>query len=448
MDAGRSVSSSWNIGFEHNFVDPSARDYECPLCLHVMREPTITDCCGGHFCSNCILAVAGNRKECPLCRRRPFKTLVNKAVERKIADLRISCAMKDRGCPWEGPLKEAEAHTESKTGDCGFVVVDCPLACGQRALRVDIPAHLRDQCPKREVTCTHCRYQTTFDRMGAEHFVACPNRCAREDDGDGACRFERCRLDAHLSECPSQPVPCDFRDLGCNERIRRQDSFEHNTSKHLVMLYTLMLNMKKRLESNDATIKQLQETLAKERQERKNLEAELAQKIAEVTALKGGTALPGSHASGFASSVAVVLTMSPFSVYKSTQEWWEGHEFYTHPRGYKLCLCARIGPGAAKCPHLCVRISILEGDHDEELKWGRGFKAVVCIVNQLADDHHFVKTLQGVLVRFQPADLDSTVLVQDDHFISSDKLEETSEPSLQFCRDDSIKFKIFSIELQ
>lgn len=442
----------WNVGIEYEFADPAYRDYECPLCLHVMREPTVTDCCGGHFCSSCILTVSGSGKGCPLCRRRTFKTLINKAVERKIADLHICCSMKDCGCPWQGPAKDAAAHLARETGDCGFVSVECPAKCGQEALRVHIPVHLRDHCPKREVVCPHCRHRAAADQMAAEHWVACPYSCAEE--GDDAARFEQCRLELHLSECPNQPVPCDFRDLGCDERIRRRDSFEHNTTKHLVMLYTLMMNMKKRLGAKDATIRQLEESLTKERRERERVETELKLKCAEMAGLReeleGTAKRPESHV-GVLNPSPLVHVMSRFAVYRTTQKWWEGPEFYTHHEGYRLRLCARIGPGveSVSSSYVCVRIDVLEGKYDRELSWGRHFKVAVCLLNQLTNDRHFFKTLQGMLVRFQGEQgVEGNTLIEDSRFILSDELECAEEESVQFVRDDCIKFKICSVEFQ
>ena len=449
----------WSGGYEQQFVDPAARDFECPLCLHVMREPTVTDCCGGHFCSGCILNVLKGTKQCPLCRRRKFKTLVNKAVERKIADLRVRCGM--TGCQWEGPMRDVGAHQERETGDCGFVFVECPARCGSQTLRAHIPAHLRDHCPKREVCCSHCRYKATFDQMASDHWVACPNGCTI----DAAVRFQRCRLDLHLSECPNQLVPCDFRDLGCDERIRRQDSFEHNTTKHLVMLYTLMLNMKKRLDAKDATIRQLEDSLSKEERSREALAAELKQKNAElrdknaeVAALQEGTTTRRLECHVRDPSPSLLVHVMPrYAVYKTTLEWWQGHEFYTHPEGYRLCLSARIGtgPGAESlsesskgCWYLCVRINIQEGRYDCELKWGREFKVTVGLLNQLADECHFVKTLEGELRRHRDSDADSNTLISDDCFIACSELEQAEETSVQFLKDDSVKFRICSVEFQ
>ena len=51
--------------------------------------------------------------------------------------------------------------------------------------------------------------------------------------------------------------------------------------------------------------------------------------------------------------------------------------------------------------YVCVRVDILEGRYDKELKWDRGFEVALSLLNQQADNHHFVKTLRGVLLRFQ-----------------------------------------------
>ena len=454
-------------------MDPATRDFECPLCLHVMREPTVTDCCGGHFCSGCIRAVQRGKKACPLCRRHKFKTLINKAVERKIADLRVRCPMGDRGCRWEGPMREAGAHLERETGGspsppCGFVAVDCPAKCGERPLRAHVSDHLRERCPKREVRCPHCRYATRADRMVAEHWVACPNDCAAAPAT--AALFERCRLDAHLSECPNQPGPCDFSYLGCEERVRKQDAYEHNTTKHLVAVYTLMLNAKKRLAIREAAFAELEETLAERERARERAEAELKRKDADVATLREDVKRLEGHLRDLNPS-QLVHVMPRFAVYKTTQEWWEGHEFYTHPEGYKLSLGARVGTGLGSLSessrgsaYLSVRISVREGRYDDRLEWGRGLKVTVCLVNQLADGGgHYLKTLEGVLRRHcrGPPDVvddgddsgemgnTAATAVCEECFVACNQLEQAGgETSVAFVKDDCVKFRICAIEFQ
>ena len=43
-------------GFECEFVEPPPKFFrtECPICLHVLREPCQVSCCGKCFCYECL----------------------------------------------------------------------------------------------------------------------------------------------------------------------------------------------------------------------------------------------------------------------------------------------------------------------------------------------------------------------------------------------------------
>ena len=44
-------------GFECSFIG-DIEDFECPLCLHVTRDPNLTSCCGQHFCHYLVCSLS------------------------------------------------------------------------------------------------------------------------------------------------------------------------------------------------------------------------------------------------------------------------------------------------------------------------------------------------------------------------------------------------------
>ena len=44
------------VGYACDFVDtiPKELQTECSICLHVLRDPHMVDCCGYRFCKSCI----------------------------------------------------------------------------------------------------------------------------------------------------------------------------------------------------------------------------------------------------------------------------------------------------------------------------------------------------------------------------------------------------------
>ena len=43
-----------NINIDYNFVDDLPEEYTCQVCMKLLKEPQITDCCGQHFCRACL----------------------------------------------------------------------------------------------------------------------------------------------------------------------------------------------------------------------------------------------------------------------------------------------------------------------------------------------------------------------------------------------------------
>ena len=47
-------------GYECEFVEPPPKQFqsECPICLQILREPRLIDCCGHNYCVACIAGVS------------------------------------------------------------------------------------------------------------------------------------------------------------------------------------------------------------------------------------------------------------------------------------------------------------------------------------------------------------------------------------------------------
>ena len=65
----------------------------------------------------------------------------------------------------------------------------------------------------------------------------------------------------------------------------------------------------------------------------------------------------------------VEFTMTNFEQHKNDEEWYSP-PFYTHPHGYKMCLCVwPNGFGDGKGTHLGMTVHLMRGEFDDHLKW-------------------------------------------------------------------------------
>ena len=83
-----------SISYDFNYVEPPPDRLTCNICQLPCREAQKSECCGHVFCK-CDLekmkAATAVSYACPICRTKPFKTYPDRAVDRKIKELRIYC---------------------------------------------------------------------------------------------------------------------------------------------------------------------------------------------------------------------------------------------------------------------------------------------------------------------------------------------------------------------
>ena len=213
--------ASLNIGgYNHKFVDPPD-DLICRICTLIAREPHQANCCGKIFC---IDELQGRSKACPSCRKRP-RVFNDCLSEKRIKTLRLSCENEESGCRWLGKLDEYDQHLKN----CEFRNVYCLNDdCFDSIVKAELESHLKT-CPRREHECPICKESGPYEDMVSEHpdvcleaTIACPNKC-----GDEVLRRQ---LEAHLSSCPREVVPCGFAKAGCDVRVLRQNLQRHMTS--------------------------------------------------------------------------------------------------------------------------------------------------------------------------------------------------------------------------
>ena len=150
-------------GYDCNFIEDTPqllKLYECPICLLVLKDPHIVDCCGRKYCKLCIEQIKEAGKPCPVC-AQPFTVcLLEKELQRKIGDLRVYCGMNKEGCEWIGELRELDVHTQDH---CIHVVMECTLGCGACIKRKELKTHELDSCPKRSLEVQFASITNKFE---------------------------------------------------------------------------------------------------------------------------------------------------------------------------------------------------------------------------------------------------------------------------------------------
>ena len=109
------------------FTEDQLKDFECPVCLKVPREPPIYQCKSGH----CICKVChGKVTRCPVC-RIPLGNdeIRNLILEKLLPNMKHNCENADHGCEVRDNKGPLELHEQ----ECQYQLIDCvDLTCKEK----------------------------------------------------------------------------------------------------------------------------------------------------------------------------------------------------------------------------------------------------------------------------------------------------------------------------
>lgn len=426
----RDGSKEMRGGYDCQLVSPppSHIQTECSVCLHILKEPCITSCCGHKFCRECIELVKTGGKNCPLCNTPDFSFMIEQSLDRTLKDLDIACSFKAKGCEWSGKLRELEHHLnrsysiENQLIGCQYVEVECMYhQCGESLQRRHMSAHQNNMCKKRPFYCGYCQeYVSTFEDVTDNHYamcssypVACPNNCSE-------CKMERRLVERHLKVvCPVVVVNCPFHYAGCEVALPRRDMVKHtqDISSHFLLLGSFT---QKLAHEN----KELHEHIVRIEEEASKKEKALLDKVSKLSSVccisnhfiqhceMLGTGCETECAavvlcSTTSNAVEMELRNMYFSIlpFQFRIEKFLSYKrgpveyslpYCTHSFGYKFRLKvfrAQYSKVLSLDAFTSLYVDIMPGPFDEKLKWPFKGSFTIQIVNQLGDCNHYEKTV-------------------------------------------------------
>jgi len=137
--------------------------------------------------------------------------------------------------------------------------------------------------------------------------------------------------------------------------------------------------------------------------------------------------------------VPVILKMSDYSSKIKHRADWYSDPFYTHQKGYKMCL--NVFAAGLNSPHLTVWLHLIKGSYDNRLKWPLKGRCEIKLLNQVSNCKHHCEV--GVIESGdkQPSVHKKHYIWYNYEFISHEDLE-TSNSSCQYLKDDALFFQV------
>ncbi len=68
-----------NVDYE--FVGKLQDELMCSICMKVLNEPQMVNCCEQRFCEKCLTKWMTNNKTCPHCRSTDFSYMFDKKIK-------------------------------------------------------------------------------------------------------------------------------------------------------------------------------------------------------------------------------------------------------------------------------------------------------------------------------------------------------------------------------
>ena len=98
---------------DYLFVEQPSKDYFCPVTFGLLLQPHLISCCGNHISQEAASRIQREGGACPLCKTRPWSTMLNKHFQRQVKSVRVFCRHDNRGCGWQGELADFDSYVQS-----------------------------------------------------------------------------------------------------------------------------------------------------------------------------------------------------------------------------------------------------------------------------------------------------------------------------------------------
>ena len=273
---------------------------------------------------------------------------------------------------------ERQHFSNHLSKDCPLTVVNCDFhhaGCKVQLPRKDMPAHLRENF-------THVSLLAAMNQKLAEKLL-------KKDE-------EISKLSQELKE---MMVKFDKKDKEHQQQLEREISQLKSelTRKHDESVHELRTTLRQEIDRNreeKATMKQefqleIDQLRKKQATDTKSLAQDMinTREKQDQDRKEIDTTLQRINAN--VGLIPFQITMSDFETHKAVAGQWFSEPFYTHPGGYKLCLCVYAnGYHTAKKTHVSVFAHLMRGMFDEYLKWPLLCDITVELLNQKENEGH------------------------------------------------------------
>ena len=341
-------------GYECDFVEPPAPDLQtkCGVCSLILCNPHQAKCCGSIFCDTCAKWIKEQGKPCPAgeCNEAEFSTFPDKTLQRSINELKVRCSHQKKGCVWTGELGKLDRHLnvnplcdESLIG-CEFSRIKCEFSgagCMAQMPRKDMTAHMEHEAP--------------------HHVQLLADSLKKRDE---TLKKQHEQIEEFTKQLQSRDELIEQKTLQMQEFTLKQQKIKQEA---------VSVGLQLRNQLPKEIFGQLFDLV---------LENEELQQLLDMPTPHQQPAVPLQQI-----SINHYFTMDEFELHKTNDEEWCSEAFYTHPRGYKMCvLIFANGVDEVHGKQVSLYTCFMRGEYDDELLWPFQGKIAVELLDQRTDN--------------------------------------------------------------
>ena len=281
--------------------------------------------------------------------KETFTPICDEALKRRINALEVRCKLGIKGCTWTGPLSKLQGHLSST--ECQYVETECPYSCGKNIRRGLLEEHKANNCSKRPFICPYCNsMKSSYDDINTNHMPTCAARVIDCPENCGEINIALQSLKKHLDHCPNMVTDCEYAYAGCNVKMMRKISTTHNANSieyHYRLLETYW----------NTTVNMIRSIQAEDQQMESLSAFNICNNYLE-------------------------FKVEDYEQCTKSYDSWYSEPFYTHIRGYKLCI-----KFDASQPTACrLNVQLIKGEFDSELEFPFYGEIVIQLVDESIEE--------------------------------------------------------------
>ena len=399
---------------------------ECPICLRVLKDPHLTDCCGHHFCQTCILRVKESNTPCPICQNSSFNIFPNLEKKRVVAQTQVYCSNQDRGCKWSGELNQLEQHLSL----CEYVMSPCSYGCGL----------------------------FLTDHELSSHGLICPNGPFMPKDSSKQ-DFQQSYDDIikRMETLTREVASVKKENKGLKQQLKQQEDFVHAIIEEIQLQLEQGRGRQDKMTREQTNLQNQFDELARiiQSYQMKAPHLEKLERLDDITQHHNNVITKLESCVNhmiISSSLTPPITLDMLDFYRHKNEgtWWQSEAFYSHQNGYKFRLEVKAsGNGAGAGSHLSVYVHIMQGEFDDMLTWPLLADVHFRLVNQFSNDKHF-----NSKVSFTKENEASLRVLNGrkagtgrgySQFIPLSALSADPAKNTQYLKNDSLRFEVIKV---